>query len=223
MAEYLNIALPKGRLGERAYAMLDGIGFGCPSILEQNRKLIFENTENRVRYFWVKPSDVAVYVERGAADVGIVGKDILLEQNAEVYELLDLGIGVCRMAVAGFRGTRISTDRTLRVATKYPNIAREYFRSQSIEIEIIQLHGSIEIAPILHMSDVIVDIVETGTTLRENNLEPLETIVPISARLIANKASYQFNRERMLEMCRRMDALRNERKEGVGRDSTVSI
>ena len=203
--------------------MLDGIGFGCPSILEQNRKLIFENTENRVRYFWVKPSDVAVYVERGAADVGIVGKDILLEQNAGVYELLDLGIGVCRMAVAGFRGTRISTDRTLRVATKYPNIAREYFRSQSIEIEIIQLHGSIEIAPILHMSDVIVDIVETGTTLRENNLEPLETIVPISARLIANKASYQFNRERMLEMCRRMDALRNERKEGVGRDSTVSI
>lgn len=203
--------------------MLDGIGFGCPSILEQNRKLIFENTENRVRYFWVKPSDVAVYVERGAADMGIVGKDILLEQNAEVYELLDLGIGVCRMAVAGFRGTRISTDRTLRVATKYPNIAREYFRSQSIEIEIIQLHGSIEIAPILHMSDVIVDIVETGTTLRENNLEPLETIVPISARLIANKASYQFNRERMLEMCRRMDALRNERKEGVGRDSTVSI
>ena len=203
--------------------MLDGIGFGCPSILEQNRKLIFENTENRVRYFWVKPSDVAVYVERGAADVGIVGKDILLEQNAEVYELLDLGIGVCRMAVAGFRGTRISTDRTLRVATKYPNIAREYFRSQSIEIEIIQLHGSIEIAPILHMSDVIVDIVETGTTLRENNLEPLETIVPISARLIANKASYQFNRERMLEMCWRMDALRNERKEGVGRDSTVSI
>ena len=203
--------------------MLDGIGFGCPSILEQNRKLIFENTENRVRYFWVKPSDVAVYVERGAADVGIVGKDILLEQNAEVYELQDLGIGDCRMAVAGFRGTRISTDRTLRVATKYPNIAREYFRSQSIEIEIIQLHGSIEIAPILHMSDVIVDIVETGTTLRENNLEPLETIVPISARLIANKASYQFNRERMLEMCRRMDALRNERKEGVGRDSTVSI
>ena len=203
--------------------MLDGIGFGCPSILEQNRKLIFENTENRVRYFWVKPSDVAVYVERGAADVCIVGKDILLEQNAEVYELLDLGIGVCRMAVAGFRGTRISTDRTLRVATKYPNIAREYFRSQSIEIEIIQLHCSIEIAPILHMSDVIVDIVETGTTLRENNLEPLETIVPISARLIANKASYQFNRERMLEMCRRMDALRNERKEGVGRDSTVSI
>ena len=203
--------------------MLDGIGFGCPSILEQNRKLIFENTENRVRYFWVKPSDVAVYVERGAADVGIVGKDILLEQNAEVYELLDLKMGKCRMCVAGPEDFYDEPDRTLRVATKYPNIAREYFRSQSIEIEIIQLHGSIEIAPILHMSDVIVDIVETGTTLRENNLEPLETIVPISARLIANKASYQFNRERMLEMCRRMDALRNERKEGVGRDSTVSI
>ena len=125
------------------------------------------------------PSDVAVYVERGAADVGIVGKDILLEQGSDVYELLDLGIGKCRMAVAGIKGTRLTTDKTLRVATKFPNIAREYFRRQSMEIEIIKLHGSIEIAPILHMSDVIVDIVETGTTLKENNLEPLEDIVPI--------------------------------------------
>ena len=144
MAEYLNIALPKGRLGEKAYDILEGIGFGCPSIREQNRKLIFENEENRVRYFWVKPSDVAVYVERGAADVGIVGKDILLEQGSDVYELLDLGIGKCRMAVAGIKGTRLTTDKTLRVATKFPNIAREYFRRQSMEIEIIKLHGSIE-------------------------------------------------------------------------------
>ena len=110
MAEYLNIALPKGRLGEKAYDILEGIGFGCPSIREQNRKLIFENEENRVRYFWVKPSDVAVYVERGAADVGIVGKDILLEQGSDVYELLDLGIGKCRMAVAGIKGTRLTKE-----------------------------------------------------------------------------------------------------------------
>lgn len=212
MAEYLNIALPKGRLGEKAYDILEGIGFGCPSIREQNRKLIFENEENHVRYFWVKPSDVAVYVEQGAADVGIVGKDILLEQGSDVYELLDLGIGKCRMAVAGIKGTRLTTDKTLRVATKFPNIAREYFRRQSMEIEIIKLHGSIEIAPILHMSDVIVDIVETGTTLKENNLEPLEDIVPISARLIANKASYQFNYERVRKMCEKIEELREKAK-----------
>lgn len=165
-----------------------------------------------MRYFWVKPSDVAVYVERGAADVGIVGKDILLEQGSDVYELLDLGIGKCRMAVAGIKGTRLTTDKTLRVATKFPNIAREYFRRQSMEIEIIKLHGSIEIAPILHMSDVIVDIVETGTTLKENNLEHLEDIVPISARLIANKSSYQFNYQRVQEMCEKIKELRQEAK-----------
>ncbi len=208
MAEYINIALPKGRLGEKAYDIFESIGYGCPSIREQNRKLIFENEENGVRYFWVKPSDVAVYVERGAADVGIVGKDILLEQGSDVYELLDLGIGKCRMAVAGLKGTRVHSDHTLRVATKFPNIAREYFRRQSQEIEIIKLHGSIEIAPILNMSDVIVDIVETGTTLKENNMEPLEDIVQISARLIANKAGYKFKSRQIKEMCEKIAALR---------------
>ena len=208
MADYINIALPKGRLGEKAYDIFESIGYGCPSIREQNRKLIFENEENGVRYFWVKPSDVAVYVERGAADVGIVGKDILLEQGSDVYELLDLGIGKCRMAVAGLKGTRVHSDHTLRVATKFPNIAREYFRGQSQEIEIIKLHGSIEIAPILNMSDVIVDIVETGTTLKENNMEPLEDIVQISARLIANKAGYKFKSRQIKEMCEKIAALR---------------
>ncbi len=206
----MNIALPKGRLGEKAYDILEQIGFGCPSIREQNRRLVFENEENQVRYFWVKPSDVAVYVERGAADVGIVGKDILLEQSADVYELLDLGIGKCRMAVAGRKGTRLDTERTLRVATKFTNIARAYFASQSREIEIIKLHGSIEIAPVLYMSDVIVDIVETGTTLKENDLEVLEEIVPISARLIANKASYQFNHGRIQKMMEEMAAAQKE-------------
>lgn len=204
MEKMINIALPKGRLGEKAYGVFKQIGYGCPSIEENNRKLIFENEENGVRYFWVKPSDVAVYVERGVADVGVVGKDILLEQSSDVYELLDLGIGKCRVAVAGPKGTRLTKDHTIRVATVFPNIAREYYRKQSREIEIIELHGSIEIAPILGMSDVIVDIVETGTTLLENDLEPWEDIVSISARLIANKASYKFNNEQVKQMCERI-------------------
>ncbi len=204
MENWINIALPKGRLGEKAYDIFEKIGYGCPAIHEGGRKLIFENEENGVRYFWVKPSDVAVYVERGAADVGVVGKDILLEQSADVYELLDLGMGKCRMAVAGVKGERPDASHTLRVATKFPHIAREFYRKQSREIDIIELHGSIEIAPILKMSDVIVDIVETGTTLKENDLEVIETVVPISARFIANKASYKFNNEKISKMCGRI-------------------
>ena len=191
----LNVALPKGRLGEKVYAMFEKAGFECPSIKEENRKLIFENPEKGVRYFWVKPSDVAIYVERGAADVGVVGKDILLEYEPDVYELLDLNTGKCRMAVAAPRDFRDDPERTLKVATKFNNIAREYYASLGRDIDIIYLNGSIEIAPILGLSDVIVDIVETGTTLRENNLEVFETIVPISARFIANKASSQFKNE----------------------------
>jgi len=201
LRNWINIALPKGRLGEKAYDIFEQIGYGCPSIHEGGRKLIFENEENGVRYFWVKPSDVAVYVERGAADVGVVGKDILLEQSSDVYELLDLGMGKCRMCVAGVKGERPDSEHTLRVATKFVNIAREYYRKQSREIDIIELHGSIEIAPILKMSDVIVDIVETGTTLKENDLEVKEVIVPISARFIANKASYKFKNENIRKMC----------------------
>ena len=188
----LNIALPKGRLGEKAYNLMEKAGFGCPEINEEGRKLIFENPETGVRYFWVKPSDVAIYVERGAADVGIVGKDILLEYEPDVYELCDLGIGKCRMAVAAPAGYQDNTARTLRVATKFPNIARSHFASRSREIDIIKLNGSIELAPILNLSDILVDIVETGTTLRENGLVPIEDIVQISSRLIANKASYKF-------------------------------
>jgi len=188
----LNIALPKGRLGEKVYGMFEIAGFECPSIKENNRKLIFENQELGVRYFWVKPSDVAIYVERGAADIGVAGKDILLEYTPDVYELLDLGIGKCRMAVAAKNEFRDDPQRTLRVATKFSNIAAQYYQSKGRDIDIIHLNGSIELAPILDLSDVIVDIVETGTTLRENNLSVKEEIVPISARLIANKASYKF-------------------------------
>ena len=188
----LNVALPKGRLGEKVYAMFEAAGYECPSIKENNRKLIFENEERGVRYFWVKPSDVAIYVERGAADIGVAGKDILLEYAPDVYELLDLNLGKCRMAVAAPNDFHDDGQKTLKVATKFTNIAANYYASLGREIDIIKLNGSIEIAPILKLSDVIVDIVETGTTLKENNLEVKNEIVPISARLIANKSSFKF-------------------------------
>ena len=191
----LNVALPKGRLGEKVYDMFEKAGYPCPSIKEVNRKLYFENEECAVRYFWVKPSDVAIYVERGAADIGVAGKDILLEYEPDVYELLDLDMGKCRMAVAAKKDFRDDTQRTLRVATKFSNIAAEYYLSKGRDIDIIHLNGSIELAPILGLSDVIVDIVETGSTLKENDLAVFDTIVPISARLIANKSSYKFKSE----------------------------
>lgn len=206
----LNIALPKGRLGEKVYAMFEAAGYECPSIRENNRKLIFENPEKQVRYFWVKPSDVSIYVERGAADIGIAGKDILLEYEPEVYELLDLNLGKCRMAVAAPVGFHDDGERTLRVATKFTNIAAKYYAGLGREIDIIKLNGSIELAPILGLSNVIVDIVETGTTLKENNLTVVETIVPISARLIANKAGFQFNHTQIEEI---LDALKKQVKE----------
>lgn len=192
MSEMINIALPKGRLGEKVYDMFARAGYECPSVLESSRRLIFENEERGVRYFWVKPSDVAIYVERGAADIGVAGKDILLEYRPDVYELLDLHLGKCQMAVAAKKGFRYHRDRTLRVATKFPRIAQDHYRAKCRDIDIIHLNGSIELAPILGLSDVIVDIVETGITLRENGLELIESVVPISARLIANKSSYLF-------------------------------
>ena len=188
----LNVALPKGRLGEKVYAMFEQAGFECPAIREESRKLIFENPEKGVRYFWVKPSDVAIYVERGAADIGVAGKDILLEYQPEVYELLDLKLGKCRMAVAAKNDFRDDPRKQLRVATKFANIAADHYRRKGRDIDIIYLNGSIEIAPILGLSDVIVDIVETGKTLKENDLSVVETVVPISARLIANKAAYPY-------------------------------
>ena len=188
----INIALPKGRLGEKVYAMFAAAGYECPSLLEPSRKLIFENPEAGVRYFWVKPSDVAIYVERGAADIGVAGKDILLEYEPDVFELLDLDLGKCRMAVAAKKDFYDDGSRTLKVATKFSNIAARHYASKCREIDIIHLNGSIEIAPILGLSDVIVDIVETGKTLMENDLEVKETILPISARLICNKAAFRF-------------------------------
>ena len=212
MNSMLNIALPKGRLGEKVYTMFEKAGFPCPSIKENNRKLIFENEECGVRYFWVKPSDVAIYVERGAADIGVAGKDILLEYEPDVYELLDLQLGKCRMAVASMADFRDDTRRQLRVATKFSNIAQNYYQSKGRDIDIIHLNGSIEIAPILGLSDVIVDIVETGTTLRENNLQVFDTIVPISARLIANKSGYKFKSRQIDHIIRSMTRQLEEAK-----------
>ncbi len=196
----INVALPKGRLGEKVYDMFEKSGFECPSIKEASRKLTFENEEKGIRFFWVKPSDVAIYVERGAADIGVAGKDIILEYSPDVYELLDLGLGKCRMAVAGKKDFDDDREKTLRVATKFVNIAANYYAGKGRDIDIIKLNGSIELAPILGLSDVIVDIVETGSTLKENNLAPLETIVPISARLISNKASFKFKNKEIEEV-----------------------
>lgn len=188
----ISVALPKGRLGNKVFDIFARIGYDCDEMHSDSRQLVFTNEENGISYFLVKPSDVSIYVEHGAADIGIVGKDILLEYEPDVYELLDLGIGKCRMCVAGMKDFKDNPEVTLRVATKFVNIAKSYFKSINRNIEIIKLNGSIELAPILDLSDVIVDIVETGTTLKENNLTVLNEFLPISARLISNKASYKF-------------------------------
>lgn len=187
-----SIALPKGRLADKVCAMLSAIGFDTKGVTDDNRKLVFVDEKNEVSYFLVKPSDVAIYVERGVADIGVVGKDILLESSPDVYELLDLNTGKCRVVVAGKNDFVENKERPLRVATKFVNIASEYYSSINRDIEIIKLNGSIELAPILNMSDVIVDLVETGTTLKENDMRVITEIMPISARLIANKSGYKF-------------------------------
>lgn len=196
----LTVALPKGRLGDKVYNLFASIGYDCSEIYGDNRKLVFESSKNDVRYLLVKPSDVAIYIARGAADIGVVGKDTLDEGGFDVYELLDLRLGVCDMCVAAKNDYVQDTERPIRVATKFPNIAKRYYSSFNTEIDIIKLNGSIEIAPLVGLSDVIVDIVETGTTLKENNLRVFEKIMPISARLIANKSSYRFESKRMNEI-----------------------
>lgn len=207
MDKMLNVALPKGRLGEKVYDLFEQAGYDCPSIKENSRKLVFENAEKGIRFFWVKPSDVSVYVERGAADLGVAGKDILLEYAPDVYELLDLKIGKCSMAVAAKKNFVDDRNRTLVVATKFTNIAKKYYAEQGREIDIVHLNGSIELAPILGLSDVIVDIVETGTTLKENDLVVQEKFVPISARLIANKSGFKFKTEKIEDIQKKLQAL----------------
>ena len=212
MNDMISIALPKGRLGEKVYSVFEKIGYECPEIHDGSRKLIFENKEKNVRYFWVKPSDVAIYVERGAADIGVCGKDILAEYEPDVYELFDTGEGRCRMAVAGPRDFSYTPGTTLRVATKFSSVAKRYYLSRGIDIDIIHLNGSIEIAPLLGLSDVIVDIVETGATLRENDLEVKQEIFDISARLIANKSAYKFGREAIDDIIAKLSEMTREKR-----------
>lgn len=190
----INIALPKGRLGEKVYSLLASCGYGCAEYSANSRKLIFRDEKNGVSYFWVKPSDVGVYVELGAADAGVVGKDVLDETTPDVYELCDLNAGKCKMCVAAKNGFKDDFSRPLRVATKFVKSAENYYSSLGREIQIIKLNGSIELAPVLGLSDVIFDIVETGTTLKENDLRVIEEVFPVSARVIANKAAYKFKR-----------------------------
>lgn len=206
----INIALAKGRLADKTCALLGELGFDIKEVVSDSRKLVFTDEENAVSYFLVKPSDVSIYVERGVADIGVVGKDILLEYNPDVYELLDLKFGKCKVAVAGKKDFVMDKNRPLRVATKFCNIANKYYESKGINIEIIKLNGSIELAPILNLSDVIVDIVETGTTLKENNMMVLEDIVPISARLIANKASYKFKSNKINDLVDKLKEVIND-------------
>ncbi len=212
--QQLNIALPKGRLGDEALSILSAAGIleMASEDADAHRRLIFANTSGDIRFFWAKPADVATYVERGAADIGIVGKDCLVEHNPDVYERLDTGLGQCRMCVAAREGWQDDGRSVLRVATKYANTARTFFESIGRDIDIIPLSGSIEIAPIIDLSDVIVDIVQTGQTLKENGLVVVDTIFPVSARLIANKANYQFKRARITDVAERLDRQLDARK-----------
>lgn len=204
----IRIALPKGRLGDKVLAQFEAAGYACPEIHTPSRKLVFSTDE--VSYFFVKPSDVPIYVERGVADIGVAGSDILMEYEPDVYSLLDLGIGKCRICVAAKAVFEDDYGRPLRVATKFKNLASKYYSSLGRTIDIIKLNGSIELAPILGLSDVIVDIVETGTTLKENGLVVKEEIAPISARLIANKTSYKFNSAQITDLQKKLQEQRKD-------------
>lgn len=203
MTKYLTFALAKGRLADKTMQLLEQIGMPCEEMKSKSRKLIFSNEDLKLRFFLAKASDVPTYVEYGAADIGVVGKDTLLEEKRNLYEVLNLGFGVCKMAVAGKEDVREKLIRScnLRVATKYPQIATEYFYHKKKQtVEIIKLNGSIELAPIVGLSDVIVDIVETGSTLKENGLVVLEDICPLSARMVVNRVSMKMENERITKL-----------------------
>ena len=200
----INIALPKGRLLKKVYDLFKKIGYENEELLEDNRKLVFE--DKGVRYLIVKPSDVGIYVEKGVADIGIVGKDILLENSHDIYELLDLKFGKCKLCMASVKDYKEDIERRLKVATKYVNVSKKYFDSINRDVEIIKLNGSIELAPILNLSDVIIDIVETGSTLKENNLIVIKDIVDyISSRLIVNKVSFKFKNNLISEIVKNIE------------------
>ena len=218
---YLTVALAKGRLADKAMDLFGKIGISCEEMKDKgSRKLIFVNEELGIRFFLAKASDVPTYVEYGAADIGIVGKDTILEEGRKLYEVMDLGIGRCRMCVCGPESARerLRHHELIRVATKYPNIAKDYFYNRKYQtVEIIKLNGSIELAPIVGLSEVIVDIVETGSTLRENGLAVLEEICPLSARMVVNQVSMKTENERITSIIK---AFQNLLREETNRDRT---
>ncbi|PKM50225.1 MAG: ATP phosphoribosyltransferase [Firmicutes bacterium HGW-Firmicutes-7] len=206
---YLTIALAKGRLAKKAMEMLEEIGITCDEMKEGTRKLIFTNEELKLKFFLAKANDVPTYVEYGSADIGVVGKDTILEEKKNLYEVVDLGFGKCNMVVAGPKEMeeRLKYSNTIRVATKYPNIAKDYFyNKKNQKVDIIKLNGSIELAPLVGLSEVIVDIVETGSTLKDNGLVILDTICPLSARMVVNRVSMKMEGERINEI---VEGLRN--------------
>ena len=209
--EYITIALAKGRLAKKALELLEQVGVTCEEIKDKDsRKLIFTNEELKMKFFLAKANDVPTYVEYGAADIGVVGKDTILEEGRELYEVLDLGMGKCRMCVAGPESARelLGTGEIIRVATKYPHIAKDYFVNQKHQtVELIKLNGSIELAPIVGLSDVIVDIVETGSTLKENGLVVLEEVCPLSARVVVNRVSMKMEQERITDLITKLRAI----------------
>lgn len=216
---YLTVALAKGRLANKAMELFGRIGISCEEMKDKgSRKLIFVNEELGIRFFLAKASDVPTYVEYGAADIGIVGKDTILEEGRKLYEVMDLGIGKCRMCVCGPESARerLNHHELIRVATKYPGIAKDYFYNRKYQtVEIIKLNGSIELAPIVGLSEVIVDIVETGSTLRENGLLVLEEICALSARMVVNQVSMKTENERITSIIRGFqDLLREENSQG---------
>ncbi|MBT2659585.1 ATP phosphoribosyltransferase [Bacillus sp. ISL-45] len=206
MNEQLTIAMPKGRIFTEAAELLRNAGFELPPEFDDSRKLIIDVEEENFRFILAKPMDVATYVEHGVADLGIAGKDVLLEEERDVYELLDLKISGCYLAVAGLPDTKMN-DVAPKIATKYPNIAAAYFREQGEQVEIIKLNGSIELAPLIGLADRIVDIVSTGRTLKENGLVEYETITSVTSRLIVNPVSYRIKDERISELIKRLDGV----------------
>ncbi|WP_432357874.1 ATP phosphoribosyltransferase [Sporosarcina sp. UB5] len=195
--EYLTVAMAKGRIANEAISLLESAGILFSDFNEKSRKLIFTDDDRNIKLIFVKAVDVPTYVELGAADIGVIGKDVLLEDPKDVYELMDLGIGKCKLSVAGFPSDQLLDRSQLTVASKYPNLAKMYFDQKGIRTEVIKLNGSVELAPLIDMADCIVDIVETGATLKENGLVVLEDVANVSARLIVNKASFAIKTERI--------------------------
>lgn len=210
--DYLTIALPKGKLFKPAAELLGNVGYSVDDLCENSRKLVLVNEASKLRFIITKTSDLPTYIEYGAADIGIIGKDVLVEEQRDVYELLDLGFGSCRMMVAvpaSRKRSALNEYAHLRVASKYPKIAEQFFQKQGIQVEIIKLNGSIELAPMVGLSELIVDLVETGRTLKENNLMTVAEVLPVSARLIANRVSFKLKNSRISSL---VEALREERQ-----------